>query len=128
MPRVRAPQPVDNAQIIRTAADVREEVAHPGPALAVLLELPRRRQQISRLTRHDPRLIERQWLAVITREQRLVVESIDLARPPMHEQENHTLRLRREMRRLGRKWILLLGAGLLTPPPFPQQGRPRPAA
>ena len=47
--RVRAVQRVDEAEVIDALRDVREQLAHRQAALAVLLELPRRLQQLAGL-------------------------------------------------------------------------------
>ena len=86
--------------------DVRKEIAHPLAALTILLELP--------LGADDPALallaaaalgLHVDRLAVEAVELRLVVERVDLARPAIHEEEDHALGLGREMRRLGRQRI-----------------------
>ena len=82
-------------------ADVRQQLADPGAALAVLGELEHRRDARERLLprRHagDPLAhADRggQLLAVVLRELRLVVEQVDVRRPARHEQVDHALGLR----------------------------------
>ena len=48
MTAVRTVHRVDKTQVIHTLADLRKEVAHLNPTLAVTLELPRTLQQIAR--------------------------------------------------------------------------------
>ena len=62
-----------------------------APALAVLPELPGRAEQRPGLGELDAGLRERQGLAVVALEQRLVVERVDVRRPPLHEQEDDPL-------------------------------------
>ena len=62
---VRAVHRMDDAQFVGHARDVRKQFADPGAALAVLLELPRRLQQVAGLAGDDARLGKGQRLAVI---------------------------------------------------------------
>ena len=69
------------------------------PLSPCFAEPERRAQQVARLARHDARLGERQRLAVVPLQERLVIERVDLRRPPVHEQENHALGPSREVAR-----------------------------
>src|SRR5687767_12104964 len=68
----------DDAEVIRAGADFREEVAHLNAALAVLLELPRRAEQVPGAGELDARLLERVRLAAVPGEQRLRIERVHL--------------------------------------------------
>ena len=77
-------------------AEVREQVADPLAALAVLLELPLRPDDAALvLLAAAAERLDRDRLAVEAVELRLVVEGIDVARPAVHEQEDDALRLGR---------------------------------
>src|SRR5687767_10186852 len=79
-----------------------KQIRHPAAALAVLLEFPERL--------HDPAcgpdpclrdraLIEKlEHLPVISVEPRLVIVAVQMAHAAAHEEENHALGARREMR------------------------------
>ena len=75
---------------------VREEVADPLAALAVLLELPLRPDDPPLVLLAAPaERLDGDRLAVELVQLRLVVERVDLARPAVHEQEDDALGLRR---------------------------------
>ena len=97
---------VQEGDVIDARGQVREQVADPLAALAVLLELP--------LRPDDPALVllaaaaeglHLHGLAVQAVQLRLVVERIDVAGPAVHEQEDHALRLGGEVRLLRRQRI-----------------------
>ena len=83
---------VDHAEVVDAAGHVREQLADParrsGRAAA---NFNGEREQVARLARDDARLGERQRLAVVALEQRLVVERVDLRRAAVHEQEDDPL-------------------------------------
>ena len=83
------------------AADVREQLADLDAALAVLVELPGRRQQVAGRRELELRLGERQRLAVHLGELRLGVEGIDVRDAAVHEQEDDAPGPGREVRRPG---------------------------
>ena len=95
---IRTVQALDEAQVIYSLRDMREEIAHPCAGFAVLLKLPRTREKIFCLRKLHARFREWKRLAVITLKQRLVVEGVDLRRSAMHEQEDDALRTRNEVR------------------------------
>ena len=97
VPRVGPVHRVDHAEVVHAPGQMREQLADRDPALAVLPEPERRAEQIPRLARHHPRLGERQGLAVVALQERLMVERVDLRRPAVHEQEDDPLRAGREM-------------------------------
>src|SRR4051812_43952922 len=74
VPRVRAVHRANQAQVIDAAGDVWEQLADPGAPLAVLLELPGRAEEVAGFAGDDARLGERQRLAVVALEERLVIE------------------------------------------------------
>ena len=78
MAAVRAMHRLDEAQLVNQARHLGEQLAHPHAALAVLFELPRRLEQIECFARNHLRAFERQRLAVVALQQRLVVERIHL--------------------------------------------------
>ena len=86
----------EERDVVDACGEVREEVADPLAALAVLLELPARLD--------DPALVlvpaaaeglDRDRLVVLADQPRLVVERVDVARPAVAEDEDDRLRLRR---------------------------------
>ena len=90
--------------IVHALRDVRKQRRDLPAALAVLLELPGTRQQrrvaFGELA-DDGAVAGRQRLAVVFFERGFGVESVHLAGPADHEQEDDGFRLGREMRRLG---------------------------
>ena len=93
---------VDEGDVIDVLRRMRKKIAHPLATLAVLLELPLRSDDTSLvfLTTAALRLhLDR--LTVERIERRLVVERVDVAGAAIHEEEDHALGLRREMRGLG---------------------------
>ena len=91
------------------SGQVREKLADRDAALAVLLEFERRAQQVAGLARNDARLGERQGLAVVAIEERLVIEGVDLRGAAMHEQEDDALGPRGKMRRARGQRISWIG-------------------
>jgi hypothetical protein len=92
----------EQADIVHDAGGVREEFRDFGAALAVLLELPRAAEQfLARAVDEAEVDVPLVILAVVPGEFRLRVEEIDVARPAVHEQRDHRLGLRREVRRAG---------------------------
>ena len=86
----------DDAQVVDALGHVRKQLAHPHARSGRTgANFQRRSQQVAGLGRNHARLGERQRLAVVALEQRLVVERIDLRRPAVHEQEDHPLGLAR---------------------------------
>ena len=84
-------------------ADVREELADLDAALAVLLELERRRERRAGAPLGLQR--DRQRLAGVLRERRLGVERVDVRRAAVHEQVDDALRLGGKRRLLRRERI-----------------------
>ena len=82
---------VQETDVIDMPGDMGKELADMDPALAILAELPRRPEKIAGGGKLDPRLLERQLLTVVGLKLRLVVEGVDLRRPPLHEHEDHAL-------------------------------------
>ena len=94
---------VQEADVVDMPGDMGKELADVDPALAIFAELPRRPEQIAGGGELDARLLERQFLAVVGLELRLVVEGVDLRRPPLHEHEDHPFGPRRHpIRGVGR--------------------------
>ncbi len=125
VPRVGPVHRVDHAEVVHAPGQVREQLADRDPALAVLPEPERRAEQITRLARDHPRLGERQGLAIVALQERLVVERVNLRRPAVHEQEDDPLRARREMSLARRQRI---ASDHESPPVLPRpSGRPAPA-
>jgi hypothetical protein len=73
----------------------------------VLLEFPRRFQQVRRGGELHPRLGKGIRLAVVAIQQRLGIERVDVRRAAFHEQKDDPLGPRRQMRRFGCERILL---------------------
>ena len=90
-----------HAQVVGLAGDVREEVTNPEAALAVLPELPGRFEDGSdavELSLFDPSHGLVGVLAMVLRQQRLVIEAVHLRHSPFHEQEKNTASLGWKMR------------------------------
>src|SRR5713101_8225992 len=100
MTGVRSPHGADEANVVHLLGELRKEIADPSAALAVLLELPWRLEQIEGLARDDLGALEGQRPAVVAREKRLIVEGVDLRRAAVHKEEDHTFGARGEVRRL----------------------------
>src|SRR5262245_26377277 len=98
----------DDAQVVDAFAHVREEVADRDAALAAWLELPQRlHQRADRAVGERERAFDGQRLAVIAREALFRIEGVNRRRAAVHEQEDHALGFRFEMRRARRKWVIL---------------------
>ena len=91
----------DDTQIVGDPRDLRKEIGDPKAALPAPRKLPQRLHDA--LRRALPRLgqaaeiTERHLLAVVGREPRLRVETVDLAHAAGHEEENHPLGAPRKM-------------------------------
>ena len=119
-----------NAMSSTPLRQMREQIADPFPAFAVLLELP--------LRLDDPPLVpmpaaaegfDLHRLPVHADHVGLIVERIDMRRPAVHKQKDDTLRPRLKMRLLRRKRILIFRnpirfRGLRVKKPLPPQ-KPR---
>ena len=105
--RVRPVHRVDERNVIHTGGHLREQTADRHPALTSRREFPVRLKQVSRCRKLDARLGEGQRLAVVAGQQWLLIKRVHVRRPAVHEQENHPLGLRLEVRPLGREWIRL---------------------
>src|SRR5262245_26588215 len=97
---------MQEGDVVHAGCEVREEIAHPFPALAILLEVP--------LGPHHTAFIllaaaaesfHLDSLAVQVVELWLVVERVNVAWPAVHEKENDALGLGRQVRLLRRQWI-----------------------
>ena len=86
---------VDHAQLVGVSGDLVEEARHPQAALATLAELPPRRDK--RCPSPAP-VSRRRVLPGVGEEPRLVIEGVDVRRPPLHAEEDHALRPRGEVR------------------------------
>jgi hypothetical protein len=92
---------VDECDVVDAAADVREQVADPLAALAVLLELPPRLDDAALvLLAATAGSLHLDGLVVHADHAGLIVERVDLARPAVHEQKDDALRLGSARRRL----------------------------
>ena len=87
----------DHADVVRAFSHVGEEFAHFEPRLSVTLEAEGRlHQRAGSPFRLD--LSRRQRLAVVLLEGGFGIEGVDLRDAAVHEQEDHVLRARLEMR------------------------------
>ena len=89
----------DHAKVIGDAGRVRQQLAEIHPALAVFLEFPRAAEQVAagfvgEAVMHVAAVL----LAVETRQFRLGIGEIHVARAAVHEERNHRLRLRSVVR------------------------------
>src|SRR5262245_21266816 len=89
----------DYADVIDAGGNVRKQFADFNPALSMLLELPRRGEQIAGSGEFKFGFGDRQRFAVHLGELWLRVERIDMRNPAVHEQEYDPLRTRSELRR-----------------------------
>ena len=71
----------------------------------MLFKLPGAFKQVTRLGKLHPRLGKRKRLVVVTNQQWLVIKQVEVRGAPVHEQEDHPLRLRGKVWRLGRERI-----------------------
>ena len=99
----------DNAVIVGQLRHVRKQIRDPASALPALLEIPHRLHHAARRADAglgDRALVEEvHHLAVVLIELGLVVEAIEVAHAAAHEEEDHALRPRSQMARLGDKGI-----------------------
>ena len=114
MRRVRTVNGTQNAKVVNVLCDVGKQLAYRQAALTVLMKLPGRLQQVALLAERDSRKIKRQRFAVVPIQQRLGVERVDMGRSSLHEQKDHTLGSRSEVRRLGRQWTRGFAGDRLT--------------
>src|SRR4029079_8342396 len=98
-----------------------------------LRELPQRLHYPLRRTAgtrvgDDAGVVEREHLAVVTRQPRLVVVGIDVTDAALHEQEDDALGAGWKVRRLGREWVGDASVSERRPRVQPcQRQRPEPA-
>ena len=87
--------------VVHARGQVREQVAHPRAALAVLAEVPLGAHHAALVAVAAAALgLHLDGLPVVLVELGLVVEGVHVARAAVHEQEDHALGLARELRRL----------------------------
>jgi hypothetical protein len=98
---------MDHAKVVGAGTDVGKQFAYWMAALAMLMEFPRRLEQVSGGGKLHTRLRARVGLAVIAIQQRLGIKRVDVRRATLHEQKDDPLGPRREMRRLRSERILL---------------------
>ncbi len=107
---------MNETELVHMPRHLREKLAHPATRLPVPREFPGRL--------HDPLfggalagigeragVVEAQLPAVLFLEQRLVIESIHLAGPALHEEEDDAPGARPELRRVGSPGIVPYGSG-----------------
>src|SRR5262245_4123293 len=91
------------------SAQIRQDIANPSPAFAVLLEVVRRAQHLGRaLDKSEPLALKeriRAWLHVQLVEHRLVIEQVLLWRTARHVQIDDALGFGSQLRFLRRKGI-----------------------
>lgn len=80
-----------DAQVVNALGDVRKQFADGQPALAVVLKLPGRFEQFGCSGKLHARLLSGVGLVVVTVEQRLGIEGVQVGRPPFHEKKNDAL-------------------------------------
>ena len=97
---------LDERHVVDALRRVREEIAHPRAALAVLAELPLRADHAALVLVAAAALgLDLDRLAVVLEEIGLVVVGIDVARTAVAEDEDHALRLAWQHRGLCRKRV-----------------------
>ena len=105
MTRVGRVHGLDETKIVDDACDIGKQLADPGSALAVLLKLPGRFEEVEGFAGNDLWTLEGKWFPVVALQERLVVEGVDLRRPSVHEQENDSLCPSREVGCLRGQWV-----------------------
>src|SRR4029079_11166721 len=90
-------QRVEEADVVDALGRVGKERADLDAAFAVLLKFPRRFEQVAGGGELHAGFVEGKGLAVVTVEQRLGIERVDLRGTPRHEQKDDSFGLRREM-------------------------------
>jgi hypothetical protein len=95
---------LDQADVVHDAADVREEIADQRAALPARLEAEQRTEDVLDALGVRP---ERRRLPVQVEQRGLVIERLEMREAAREEDEDHALRLRRVMRRLGRQRVRL---------------------
>ena len=108
---------IQEAQVVDVRGDVGKQFGNMLSTLAILLEFPRRLEDpvfddFFGL-RQDTRVVKRVHLTIVPGKPTLVIERVDLAGTTLHEQEDHSLGTRCEMRLLFRKRVHRC-AGLLV--------------
>ena len=91
----------DKSQIVHAPGEIRQQTAYPATALAMLLELEGRLEDLTRFAggRLDPFAGARvELLSVAPQQFGFVIEQIHLARAAVHEELNHAPGARRVMR------------------------------
>ena len=84
----------EHAEIVRPLCQMRQQLAHPLPALAVLLEFPRAAEQLAaRLA-----VLSGERFAVVFLKLGFVIKRVEVRDAALHEEQDHALRLRRKMR------------------------------
>jgi hypothetical protein len=96
---------LQKADVIHVPGNVGEKFTDMVTALAMPLEFPGRGQQVAGVGKSDARLVEGQRFAMITLQQRLVVEGVEMRRTALHEEKNDALGPRPKMRPFRRQRI-----------------------
>ena len=99
--RVVGVQRAEHADVVDAAGDVREEVGDLDAALAARPRRERRGHELAASCGGPVIDRGRRGLAGVLLQGRLGVEGVDVRRPAVHEQEDHPLRPRGEVRRPG---------------------------
>jgi hypothetical protein len=98
-------------EIINAACDMRKQLAHRDPALAVLSKLPRRFQHLAHVVELRGGHLHFDCLAMLAIEPRLGIERIDLRRPSIHVEKDDVFGLgwmmkpRQHAAQLGRQHV-----------------------
>jgi hypothetical protein len=99
----------DDAQLIRHFPQAWQVITNNNPALPARLKDPwtrqRRRIRLRKRQLQILRELRRQRFSMVFLQRRFRIEEIHLARPALHEHEDHALRLRGKMRLLRRQRI-----------------------
>lgn len=104
MRSIRAVDRVEKTKVISMLCEVGKELADLNTALSVVTKPPGRTKQRTGLGELNSRLVKRKLFACVLLESWLEIERVDVRRPTFHEQENHALRTRWNVRCLGGKW------------------------
>ena len=98
-----ADEVVDEGDVIDDVAEGSDDLAEPFARLAIGLEFPRTREtRARRRLKELHRFAGVPGFAVLLLEERLVVEGVDMARRPRHEELHDPFRAWRMMQRAGK--------------------------
>jgi hypothetical protein len=105
---IRPVNTLDDTKVIGHFANIWEEIGYFNARLTVAFEFPWALEEIPSLRKDDTRTWPGVWLSMITRQERLMVEGVDLTWTTVHEDKDNPLCLWFEVRCFWRQWIDVL--------------------